>query len=92
MDAATICLTCTVFLVVTAVTYWRRGVLSGIQASLLALVFGSVLVLVACSLVESVHFLRDVRRNHAQSMSRTPNKKRNVDNPERSGGLSAFQG
>jgi len=53
------------FIVASTVTYWRRGPLTGIQASLLCVIFGAVLIFAATELLTYIAFLREVRSRHS---------------------------
>ena len=53
------------FIIASAVTYRRRGPLTGIQASLLCLIFGATLIFAATELLSSIAFLREVRSRHS---------------------------
>ncbi len=64
LPAALVAAICVVLIVVTAVTYWRGGPLCGLQASLLGLIFGLVLVFMLRELYVSALFLRVVRSSH----------------------------
>ena len=76
LPAAVVAAVCIVFVITSAITYWRGGPLTGLQASLLCLIFGVILVLMARELFVSAHFLRDVRSTH--SLLRTGVPKRRI--------------
>jgi thiamine transporter ThiT len=64
LDAATAAVICIVFLIITARTFWKGGPLTGLQASLLCLIFGTILVLMVRELFTSMLFLQQVRNLH----------------------------
>jgi len=67
LDATVIGIICIAFLVATAFSYWVRSTLSDLQATLLTLIFGAVLVVVTRELYASAVFLRHVRGNRDKS-------------------------
>jgi hypothetical protein len=73
LGAAVVAAVCIAFLFVTAFSYWNRTTLTGLQATLLALMFGLVLVLMVRELYASAVFLRQVRSsdNHAGPPNQT---------------------
>jgi Ca2+/H+ antiporter len=73
LGAALVAVVCVAFLVVTGFSYWGRSTLTGFQATLLALIFGAVLVLMVRELYASAVFLRQVRSSQSYKQTGTPN-------------------
>lgn len=74
LGAAAISVVCVGFLSATARAYWGRGSLTGLQAALLSIIFGSVLIFAARELFVSALFLREVRSRHASIGKESPNQ------------------
>ena len=74
LDAAVVAVICILFIITSAGTYWRGGPLTGLQASLLCLIFGAIFVFMARELFTSMLFLREVRSHHASLRVQEPNK------------------
>lgn len=81
LGAAVVAIICVAFLVATARTYWSRGPLTGVQATLLCFIFGVVLVFMARDLFMSAMFLREVRSSRRALHTGTPNAAHSVDAP-----------
>jgi len=62
------------FVALSAYLYWHRGFLSGLQASLLCLAFGCMLVFGAQELYSDMLFFRELRNHHASTNQREPNQ------------------
>ena len=60
-----IAIVCLIFIITTAVTYWRGTLLTGFQASLLFSLFGILLAYMIRDVFVSIIFLRDVESSQA---------------------------
>ena len=65
---------CIVFIIVSVRSFRRSGSLTGVQATLLCLIFGLIFVFAARELFVSAQFLQEVRRNNSSLGARKPNK------------------
>jgi hypothetical protein len=72
-NAALVTVICGVFFLLSAYLYWHGGFLSGLQASLLCLAFGSMLVFGGQELYTDMLFFRELRSRHASTSRREPN-------------------
>src|SRR5664280_2389103 len=85
LNAASDAAICIIFLIAAVRTYWKGGHLTGLQTSLLCLLFGSILIFAARQLYADMVFLGELRRRHASVGVREPNKAHPLD-----GGIPAM--
>lgn len=72
-NAALIAAVCGLFLVLSAYCYWNRGSLSGLQTSLLCLIFGCMFVYMGQELYTDMLFFQELRNRHGSANQREPN-------------------